>query len=353
MGTTKTNIIIALNIVILLGVIELASYGVLSLIGVDAPLFINKHTIVKGEQSGDTFNTLDPQLGYAHGINEQRVKNLSDQFTWLDGFVIYEEEKKDIKHPVVLALGGSTTDGVQYGHSWPEELSKILKQNGITGTVINGGTGGYSTNQELFKLVRDGLEFNPDIVISYAGINDRGKYSKLPYPMVHKYQRKLLETIVKSSQPKYLVSTRTLLKRLTGTQSAYDIRHTLGVKSQRTLAEQYKKNIELMNAISKSQGADFFAFIQPFAFYKSIHGDNPIRHSDEEYKATVLALYDQISLLPEKLHYVHDATHILEQHSDVYESNSSVHLSGKGDKVVANYIYSQIEPVLKNFQEPN
>jgi hypothetical protein len=69
-----------------------------------------------------------------------------------------------------------------------EELSKLLTADGYSGTIVNGGTGGYSSNQELIKLIRDGLEFKPDIVISYSGINDMGKYNELPYPMVHPYQ---------------------------------------------------------------------------------------------------------------------------------------------------------------------
>jgi lysophospholipase L1-like esterase len=351
MKSASSILIVALNTVILIAVVELASYGVLRLYGIDSPLFIDKNMEVKVRGSTrEESRIIDPHLGYAHGADEPGVKKITKQFVWRDGFVIYAKEIKDIQHPVILALGGSTTDGVKYGHSWPEELSKLLIKNGVSGTVINGGVGGYSTSQDLIKLVRDGLEFKPDIVISYSGINDRGEYGELPYPMVHTYQRELFKSIVdtNSSRPKYMVSTITLLKNMTNTQSASDLNFTFGVESQGSYAEQYTRNIELMHAISTSQGADFFAFIQPVAFYNSIHNSSEISKG-EGYKNMVLDLYDQIAVLPDRLEFVYDATQILEQDSDVYKEDG-VHLTENGDKVVANYIFRQIEPVLRTLQ---
>ena len=86
---------------------------------------------------------------------------------------------------MILALGGSTTDGVKFPNSWPEQLARILDANKIPAVVINGGIGGYSTSQDMFKLVRDGFEFKPDIVIEYAGVNDGWRYGVADHLMVH------------------------------------------------------------------------------------------------------------------------------------------------------------------------
>src|SRR5262249_19633208 len=148
------------------------------------------------------------------------------------------------------------------GHSWPEELSKLLQEKQILGTVINGGTGGYSTNQELFKLIRDGLEFKPDIVISWSGWNDRDVYDVLPYPMIHKYQIRFLENILTLKHPMFFPSTVRLLQIIQNAEPRR-LGYTLGVPSKRTPAENYKRNMQLMHAIAVANGAEFFGFIQP------------------------------------------------------------------------------------------
>ncbi len=345
MNIKKSAIIVILNTIVLIFLIETISFAVLQYKGVECPFFINKKTTVEGARAGEKYRTLDPHLGYAHGENESYVKNLSQEYTWISGFVVYEKSLSEINHPVILALGGSTTDGVNYGYSWPEELSKILKEKGQPGSVVNGGTGGYSTNQELLKLIRDGLEFQPDIVISYSGINDRGKYSQLPYPMVSKYQKELFETLAKKSYPKFLPSSITLFKSLFDKEDKSQLYYTFGMKSKLGHSEQYKRNIQLMNAVAQANGAEFVAFIQPFAFFNSIHSNDKGIAKGEEYKHDVLSLYKDIMSLPNHLSYVHDATQILETHTDVYKDDG-VHLKQAGDKVVARYIYSNIEEII-------
>jgi hypothetical protein len=150
-------------------------------------------------QGRETKSVIDPHLGFARGKTESRVRELQDRYNWIDGFAVYSKKgPTELDHPVILTMGGSTTDGARGSGSWPEELSKLLATRGISATVVNGGTSGYSTNQELLKLVRDGLEFKPDIVISYSGVNYRSAYSEMTHPMVHAYQKYLLEYLTRS-----------------------------------------------------------------------------------------------------------------------------------------------------------
>jgi len=351
MNIKKSTTLVMLNTIVLILFIESISFGILHYKGIDSPFLINTKTAVKGARAGEKYRTLDPHLGYAHGEDESYVKTLSSEYTWVAGFVVYEKSLTEVNHPVILTLGGSTTDGVNYGYSWPEELSKILKEKGLPGSVVNGGTGGYSTNQELLKLIRDGLEFQPDIIISYSGINDRGKYSQLPYPMVSKYQKELFETLAKKSYPKFLPSSITLLKRLYNKEEKTQLFYTFGMKSKLGHSEQYKRNIQLMNAVSKANGAEFVAFIQPFAFFNSVHANDKNIEKGDEYKHDVLSLYKDIISLPNHLSYVHDATQILEGHKDVYKDDG-VHLKQAGDKIVARYIYGKIEGLIADNSVP-
>ena len=261
-------IIIAINSLILLLIIEASSHFYLKSIGDKKPFFLNIGSI-KGE-GDDVLNALDPHLGYAHGYNEDGVLNLNENYTWNHGFVVYKKIEDPInrldkmERPIILALGGSTTDGISYGHSWPEELANNLKSLEIEGTVINGGTGGYSTNQELLKLIRDGLEFHPDIVISYSGINDRGRYSELPHPMTHKFQRKLFGKIVDKQLPIIMPSTIALISYYGEDERYNKLSLTLGVEVERSLPEQFEKNVQIMKSVSELFGAEFFSFIQPY-----------------------------------------------------------------------------------------
>ena len=163
-------------------------------------------------------------------------------------------------------MGGSTTDPVKFDHSWPEELSKLLAERGISGTVVNGGTAGYSTNQELLKLVRDGLEFKPDIIISYSGVNDRGAWGKPPYPMVHPYQQYILEFLTQPAYSPLFPNTIYLLSQILWGSRPARMTATLGVRSSRTLGQQYERNMTLMAAIARASGATFYGIIQPNAY---------------------------------------------------------------------------------------
>ncbi len=332
----------------LLAAFEVGSFAILKARGDDAHLFRHEsdaRTAKRAEDGGGLeFATLDPHLGYTHGPNEKKVRDLDPDQRWLDGFLIYAPRTSDFERPVILALGGSTTDGIRVGHSWPEALARIMRANSIPGTVINGGIGGYSTSQELLKLIRDGLEFEPDFVLSYSGINDRGKHGELPHPMVNSYQRQLLDLQTGAAPSPYLPSTMALLKGIAG-RGGLD--YTLGLETARTLGQQYRLNIELMHAVCQARGCRFDAFIQPFAFYKSRFATliSP-EEKGSAYVDAVLALYDEIDSLPATHPYVHDATQILEESDDVYTSDG-VHLNAKGDEVVGESMFRFLEPRLR------
>ena len=347
----KYGIYLVVSTMLLFAVVEISSYFILRASGVNAPIFLNLDWPGKDLQKNDgegglEFSAIDPHLGYTHSYGEKDVRNLDKEFTWLDGFLIYSNQTSNFQRPIILTLGGSTTDGIRSGHSWPEELARIMKENHYSGTVINGGIGGYSTNQELLKFIRDGLEFSPDMVISYSGVNDRGEYSELPHPMVHSYQRELLDAQTNARPPSIFPSSILLLKKITGLRDEGSLSSTLGWKSARTLGGQYKKNIELMSAICVSQGCTFDAFIQPFAFYKSKHSSahDPARKG-VQYIDSALSLYEVITQLPETHDYIHDATQVLENDDNVYRKDG-VHLTELGDRIVGMYIFQFLEPKL-------
>ena len=291
------------------------------------------------------FGVLDPHLGYTHGETERSVQAIAEQYSWVNGFVVYSDRPAELSPPVILALGGSTTDGADGGGSWPEELAKLLIDRGMPGTVVNGGTGGYSTNQELLKLVRDGLEFRPDIVISYSGVNDRGEYSEMPYPMVHSYQRQVLEQLTQGTPSLLLPNAVAWLRHELLPRKESPVTYTLGVESSSTPAQQYERNLVLMEAIARARGATFFAFIQPNAYFRSKHVASLGDQKPATYVAALTTLYEQIIELPKSLAFAHDMTGVLEHHEGVYKGDG-VHLTPKGNAIIGREILDLISAEL-------
>lgn len=317
--------------------------------GLKIPFLIGTvHSIQKSFRPED-FNVLDPHLGYAHGNSEKKVQEFKLRHTWKRGFAIYSKKPlNQLERPIILALGGSTTDPIQYDHSWPEELAKILKDKGLPGTVINGGTGGYSTNQELIKLIRDGIEFAPDVVISYSGINDRGTYGRLPNPMVHKYQREVISELVKRKPPPLLPSTILLLQDYVTSKEGAVVGFTLGVDTLRSLGKWYERNLALMEAVARTSGAEFFAVLQPNAYigdYEWGADYEKQRGKSAQYIKAVRRLYAEIIDLPKRVDYVYDFTKIFSGVKDAYIQDG-VHATLNGNKIVAEHMLNLIVPEL-------
>ncbi|MBI1980673.1 MAG: SGNH/GDSL hydrolase family protein [Methylocystis sp.] len=303
------------------------------------------------DRLGAEFTALDPHIGYGYGGGEPKLKRVEQSYSWDNGNVIYKSKNQRWDRPIILVLGGSTADGVLYGHSWPEELAKLLIVNNMKGTIINGSVGGFSTNQELLKLVRDGLEYNPDFVISYSGVNDRGFYGEPSHPMVHSYQKYVFDQF-SNPEPNAFVcifsNTYSVISQLTPALFKRRVSVNLGVASRRSVGQQYSKNIELMNAISVSQGARFYAFIQPHAFFRSRHAAQAsIETNGREYVDSLSSLYQEIIDLPSTHKFIVDATGSLEKDDGVY-SQDGIHLTEKGDRVVANFVFKTLEPALRN-----
>lgn len=310
--------------------------------GVEVPFLFG--TIRSNQKSfgRDDFTVLDPHLGYAHGETERGVRALKSKYTWMRGFAIYSKKPLDqLDRPIILALGGSTTDPIQYGHSWPEELAKILEEKGIPATVINGGIGGYSTNQELIKLIRDGVEFGPDLVISYSGVNDRGQYGELPNPMVHKYQRKVFSEIIVRKLSPLFPSTILLLQNFLGHDKRTAVGYTLGMDTSRSIGKWYERNLSLMEAVARASDAKFFAVLQPNAYVGDYEWSAEYERQTRKtakYINSVRELYAEISDLPKRVDYVYDFTKIFSGIKDVYTSDG-VHVTIMGNKIIAMQMF--------------
>ena len=220
-------------------------------------------------QQGNQYHAVDSLIGYARSAKEGNSIQSAIPYTFKEGFVFYGVDGKQgelsleaLPKPLIVTLGGSTTDP-GWKNSWPEQLAVRMKEKGVSGTVINGGLGGFSSNQELLKVIRDVLEVKPDLVISYHGVNDT-RWVEMPYPMSSKYMQSLLGRLVRQNEHGSLMpNTMHFLKsKKPKDGSATELTH--GYKTQKSNAEYLVRNVRIMDSVLKEFQIDHISILQPF-----------------------------------------------------------------------------------------
>ncbi len=303
-------------------------------------------------------NFLDPHLGYAYNPAIEIHSNPDGR---QPGFVYYGDPA-DAKALRVIALGGSTTEP-SYLRNWPKPLHALLEAEGIPAVVFNGGVQGYSSNQELLKLIRDVLPLEPDIVISFSGVNDLGfMHSMSDHPMVSKYQRGIYRTLTDNVEPLFLPNTIVALRRWrsgpSGAAAGVEGIH-FGTEVETTPAAQWAKNMRLMHSVSQEFGIDFACYLQPVlgsGTYKPSAEERKMFDAANEsqrgaYGKWVQDFYAEARITCEKLPYATDFADVFAGEADVYRD--ARHPNAEGNNIIARAILEDLRQrgVLKNRQK--
>lgn len=291
---------------------------------------------------------LDPQLGYAH--NPQKARDMGE----VPGFAVYGSGPSLAPDAIrIVALGGSTTDPCEQGN-WPSALQEVLAERGLETTVFNGGASGYSSNQELLKLIRDGLPLKPDLVISLNGVNDLGfLHSVKNHPMVHPYQDRLLRYFVSGGEaPRLFPNTRRLVKLLRrerdGGQRSIE-GFTLGVRVSNGPWEQWRRNIGLMHAIAQESDTKYLCYLQPLmGMGKFIPTADEARMLEEydarrhgTYLPKVTMFYERaVGMVPD-ISYCTNLVDVFEGRSNLYRDPR--HPNPQGYRLIAEAIADDLE----------
>ncbi|MDR2440356.1 MAG: SGNH/GDSL hydrolase family protein [Planctomycetaceae bacterium] len=184
-----------------------------------------------------------------------------------------------LERPIIVCLGVSTTfaflachsssgDWVASG-SWSEELTRIMENKKIRGTVFCGGTSTYKTSHDLLKLYRDVLEIKPDIVISYGGYNDfvtvtngYNMYGVYQFSTSKKNRNKNLGLcFILPNLIRYI--HKTIITDQNDQNDQNDkYEEYLGIKSEVSLHEYLIRNWRIMNEICKLQDIKFYGVLQ-------------------------------------------------------------------------------------------
>tara|TARA_S200000501_G_scaffold365689_1_gene399465 strand:- start:2456 stop:3664 length:1209 start_codon:yes stop_codon:yes gene_type:complete len=386
-----TNLLI---FILLLLSIETASYFGRKILKKDDVGWLIKKLGAKVEALRDDclrFRT-HPYFSHAHDHKDNCNKILNGR---ADGpFVVYGNNNVNANDAILL-LGGSTTDGFFYkfagGKTWPYFLNKTLLDNNINNfKIYNGGVGGYSSSQELLKLIIDGQRISENIkyVISFNGINDMPGYSGTrEYEKLLPYWTEITlsmfsdgDWIVQSSSPvpNYFPSTFSLINfiknKIIKNDKKFEVKSLQDLeKKPRELEflskskkndwekailieknkiisadELWLSNIKLMHKVSKNFGAEYIVFIQPSLGINNYQVPEEGTKDYELYKKM-----DKINYLPnmiqfmekirnkcKKLNYCYDMTEKVVPIGSVYYD--SRHHNEKGNEQIANLIFRRI-----------
>ncbi len=296
-----------------------------------------------------------------------------------DDYFIWYEKKNNIKNkePIfILTSGGSTTDGfyqhVSEGYTWPYYLQKICEKK-YNCQVINGGTGGYSTTQELIKLITyNHLIPKIDYIVSLNGINDirtsrrtSGKIFNL-HPYLSKVQYTMLQEQIWIRQDKIVIDIFPNILSLLKYHKYHEtnLNKTTLIDKKKVDSNQKKKlledienysiiwekNLNLMDKTSKVLNSNFISFLQPTMglsyvevnqnkISKDIEMLNKFIDSNLHYETNLF--YKVIRDKCVKIDFCIDISEIAPPGDNLFSDPR--HHNSKGNKIIAEKIFKEIE----------
>jgi hypothetical protein len=176
----------------------------------------------------------------------------------------------------IVTLGGSTTfDGFTDAETWPARLEARLRARGFNVEVINLGVDMAASPTSLIDLEFIGLQYRPDLVISYDGVNDTvlvGRDILPDYRNVYGHFDDQRRTI-QASLPRWLLRSYLItwltfrfdrgsadigsqVMKVSAAPETPDPLQSIGL---------FERNLKLIRAASREYGASFIAATVHFA----------------------------------------------------------------------------------------
>lgn len=262
-------------------------------------------------------------------------------YNGLLGFEVYGEEKAN-SYSIVI-LGGSTTDPTvgNIPKCWGKILYEKIREVKPDVVLYNGGMGGYSSNQEFYKLIRDGLKLNPSMVISFDGFNDVNFWvMDEEYPHLSKYEMKVYNNIMQRGG--FAPDTLDL-------RNATEIVH--GLANTNDDAGEWCTSIKKMHGICEEFEIEYISCLQPMiALGTPVIKEEQKRMLEMAYKS-VPAFRSVVERMPffyagvkdfvEQNAYIYDLTDIFNEKSDMYYD--FCHSTQYGHEVIADQIFEIVK----------
>ena len=340
--------------ILFLTIIELGSGTIRFLLGYEflAPLFSN---------TDNNTSPSHPCIEMKTDVLLSHVPNTQDLCQPKEGKVVGEYVSYDVstsEKSVILTLGGSTTSGFYQhfsnGDTYPKLLADLVKEDY---SVLNGGVGGYSTLQDLYKFIRDGSRIkNLAFVISLNGINELPNYQGANtdratlYPFLTRIQHQMNTDQIWIDQRMYTTYVSKLLPNIISFFSYIARNKTLHpgeiivsdpVMLSVDAADRWEKNITRLHRLVALEGASYMVFLQPTMGLVGLQSKAPVGSSDEElllsideqYLISLQRLYGELKNRCSKYEYCYDISDAVPPTGNVY--SDARHHNQRGNKLLA------------------
>lgn len=246
-------------------------------------------------------------------------------------FITGKKKKEDVFR--ILILGGSTTDQRMITENWPTPFLDILKVKLPNVKIFNGAIAGYSSAQETLKLLRDINIINPDLVISYNGVNEVTENEVPQHPYL---TQQLRSHFIKESH--ILPNTIRWIQGFLPTSSLH-----LGPPTPHDKAQVWLQNHIKMNAISQAFGVQYIGILQPHLWS---HEKTPTPLTDDQahlrgFQYDYGKFYPKAKPFTDKHGFLYDGTKFLKDHTEHFIDDC--HLDARGNEIVAKLILKVIK----------
>ncbi len=298
-------------------------------------------------------------------------------------FIYYKSNSKNKESLRILTLGGSTTDGFfkMYSNAktWPYLLSKLCNLD-YNCEVVNGGVGGYSSDQELIKYLLYSENFKKfDYVISLNGINELNLDRRLnikqkkeyPYHSQIQFFMTRNEKWIKQNKNKVVIlpNINSFIKYFQKSDfetNVFDLIQKDKFKGNEIEKNKknldynsmlWKKNISMLNSLSKNNGSKFLNFLQPTMGldYVKINWEEENRDF-KIYRNFITTqtsidtnyIYKKFREICLNLDYCIDISNIAAPGAKENIFSDSRHHNEKGNLIIAKEIYNILKTKMSN-----
>jgi hypothetical protein len=274
--------------------------------------------------------------------------------------------------PAVITLGGSTTSGFYQHHSngytWPLFLHNMVSKKGYQ--VINGGVGGYSSSQELLKLIIEVRRLkNVKLIVSLNGVNETPGYPggsildiNTKYPFLKLPQYRMLQSqrwIDQRINKAWLPNIKSFIRFVTGgSLTSINMLPDNNINDLKfkpiDTADRWLSNVKLMHAVSASMNIKYQVFLQPTLGLYGVQSSMPsniesndakmlknLNENNPEYIDEINNLYNELKQYCSKLDYCIDISSVAPPTGSNY--SNARHHNQNGNKIIAEEIFKNIK----------
>ena len=239
---------------------------------------------------------------------------------------------------------GSTSDKTTIPGFLQEYFDNEFKDLNIE--IINAGINGADSYREILLIKEKLINYEPDLIISYTGVNDSGGYSR-EIIFDETYDEYVQNPFKFSSYPWYRTPF-VISNLITQNDIGNEIKpETLSDEQIKTYSESFRKNWSQSCDFLKEHNITSALILQPSLITKKILSDFEKQIEPEtKYRKQLLENYaKEFELLDKKCDHVFDFRDMMGDTSETtYYDN--VHMNDFGNKIIAEKIYKKILPII-------